>query len=169
MDKVQQSVFEFISAFTTVPKPNIIKGWGATSTLPPKVETYAVFTALNAMRRGTNVETYDELTLNINKSNMVDYQIDVVSSDALTARNNASALETVARSSTGVDFFNKYGVNLLYAGDVKAMETISKTDNYVNRYMITLHLEEMNTVVVSEEFFDNVAVNIKLVDKKIYK
>ena len=166
---MQVAVYEFIAAFTTIDRNNIIKGWQNTSILPPLTESYAVFTSINAKRRGTNVEKYmpDNDTLTLEKSNMVDYQIDIVATAAETARNNISALETVARSGAGVNFFNNYNINLLYTEDAKAIETISKTDNYVNRYMITLHLEEINTVTVSQDYFDNVKVNTVLVNDKI--
>lgn len=166
---MQKAVYEFIAAFTNIEKNNIIKGWQNTNILPPLTESYAVFTSINASRRGTNVEKYipDNNSLILEKSNMVDYQIDIVASDADTARNNVSSLETVARSATGVDFFNNYNINLLYAEDARAIETISKTDNYVNRYMITLHLEEINTVTVLQDYFDNVEVSTVLVNRKI--
>ena len=169
MNNLQMAVYEFIAAFTTIDRNKIIKGWQNTNILPPLTESYAVFTSINAKRRGTNIENYipDNNTLTLEKSNMIDYQIDIVATDAETARNNISALETVARSAAGVDFFNKYNINLLYAEDAKAIETISKTDNYVNRYMIILHLEEINTVTVSQEYFDKVNVNTVLADDKI--
>lgn len=166
---MQKAVYEFIAAFTTIDRNNIIKGWQNTNILPPLTESYAVFTSINAKRRGTNEERYmpDDNVLMLEKSNMVDYQIDIVASDAETARNNISALETVARSATGVDFFNTYNINLLYAEDARAIETISKTDNYVNRYMITLHLEEINTVTVSQNYFDNAEINTTLANGKV--
>ncbi len=169
MDNMQIAVYEFIAAFTIIERNNIIKGWQNTSILPPLTESYAVFTSISAKRRGTNVEKYmpDDNSLILEKSNMVDYQIDIVATNVETARDNISALETVARSSTGVDFFNNYNINLLYADDAKAIETISKTDNYVNRYMIILHLEELNTVTVSQDYFDNAEVNTVLVNRKI--
>lgn len=169
MDNMQVAVYEFIAAFTTIDRNNIIKGWQNTSILPPLTESYAVFTSINASRRGTNIENYTpaDNSLILEKSNMIDYQIDIVATDADTARNNISALETVARSAAGVDFFNNYNINLLYAEDAKVIETISKTDNYVNRYMIILHLEEINTVTVSQEYFDKVNVNTVLADDKI--
>lgn len=168
---MQVAVYEFIAAFTNIERNNIIKGWQNTNILPPLTESYAVFTSINASRRGTNVEKYvpDNNSLILEKSNMVDYQIDIVASDAETARNNVSSLETVARSATGADFFNNYNINLLYAEDARAIETISKTDNYVNRYMLTLHLEEINTVTVPQEYFNKVEVNTVLVDKDINK
>lgn len=166
---MQKAVYEFIATFTDIDRNNIIKGWQNTNILPPLTESYAVFTSINAKRRGTNEERYmpDDNVLMLEKSNMVDYQIDIVASDAETARNNISALETVAHSSAGVDFFNNYNINLLYAEDARAIETISKTDNYVNRYMLTLHLEEINTVTVSQDYFDNVEVSTVLADRKI--
>ncbi len=169
MDNMQVAVYEFIAAFTSVDRNNIIKGWQNTSILPPQTESYAVFTSINAKRRGTNIENYipDNNTLTLEKSNMIDYQIDIVATDAETARNNISALETVARSGAGVDFFKKYDIGLLYADDARAMEQISKTDNYVNRYMITLHLEEINAVTVSQDYFDNVEVKTVLADGKV--
>lgn len=169
MDNMQVAVYEFIAAFTSIDRNNIIKGWQNTNILPPLTESYAVFTSINAKRRGTNEERYmpDDNVLMLEKSNMVDYQIDIVASDAETARNNISALETVARSATGVDFFNTYNINLLYAEDARAIETVSKTDNYVNRYMIMLHLEEINTVTVPQDYFDKVEVNTELADKNI--
>ena len=169
MNNLQMAVYEFIAAFTTIDRNNIIKGWQNTNILPPLTESYAVFTSINASRRGTNEERYmpDDNVLMLEKSNMVDYQIDIVASDAETARNNISALETVARSVAGVDFFNKYNINLLYAEDARAIETISKTDNYVNRYMITLHLEEINTVTVSQDYFVNAEINTTLANGKV--
>ena len=166
---MQMAVYEFIAAFTTIDRNNIIKGWQNTSILPPQTESYAVFTSINAKRRGTNIENYIPAnnTLTLEKSNMIDYQIDIVATDAENARNNISALETVARSAAGVNFFNNYNINLLYAEDAKAIETISKTDNYVNRYMITLHLEETNAVTVSQDYFNNVKVNTVLANSKI--
>lgn len=168
MDNMQVAVYEFIAAFTTIDRNNIIKGWQNTNILPALTESYAVFTSVNAKHRGTNEEKYmpDDNALMLEKSNMVDYQIDIVASDAETARNNISALETVARSGAGVDFFNNYNINLLFAEDARAIERISKTDNYVNRYMLTLHLEEINTVTVSQDYFANAEINTVLVNKK---
>lgn len=169
MDNMQVAVYEFIAAFTSIDRNNIIKGWQNTNILPPLTESYAVFTSINAKRRGTNEEIYipDDNVLILEKSNMVDYQIDIVATDAVSARNNISALETVARSAAGVEFFNNYNINLLYAEDARAIETISKTDNYVNRYMLTLHLEEINTVTKQQVYFDNVRINTVLANRKI--
>ena len=109
---MQMAVYEFIAAFTTIDRNNIIKGWQNTSILPPQTESYAVFTSINAKRRGTNIENYIPAnnTLTLEKSNMIDYQIDIVATDAENARNNISALETVARSAAGVNFFNNYNI-----------------------------------------------------------
>lgn len=159
---MDEALYEFIAAFTSVRRENIIKGWGKTAMLPPDAETYAVFTVLSAERRGTNLERYKPDEVALIKSSRISVQIDIVSPDAGEARRNACALETVAGSAAGVNFFNKFGVALLYADDVKAIETVSKTDNYVNRYMLTVYLEETNEVNVRERFFDKAAVNVRL-------
>ncbi len=169
MNNLQIAVYEFIAAYTNIEKNNIIKGWQSTSLLPADSENYAVFTVINERRRGTNVEEYDPASekVRVTKSNIISVQIDIVAETNRQARENAAMLETMARSSYGVDFFKKYDIGLLYADDARAMEQISKTDNYVNRYMITLHLEEINAVTVSQDYFDNVEVNTVLADGKV--
>ncbi len=168
-NNIQIAVYEFIAAYTNIEKNNIIKGWQSTSILPADSESYAVFTVINERRRGTNVEEYDPANekVTVTKSNIIDIQIDIVAKTNMQARENAAMLETMARSSYGVDFFNKYSIGLLYADDARAIETISKTDNFVNRYMLMLHVEEINAVTVSQEYFDKVEVNSELANKKI--
>lgn len=168
MSNLQQSVYEFIAAYTNIEKNNIIKGWQSTSLLPASSENYAVFTVINEKRRGTNVEEYDPANekVRVTKSNIISVQIDIVAKTNRQAQVNAAMLETMARSSYGVDFFKKYDIGLFYADDARAIETISKTDNFVNRYMLTLHLEEINAVTVSQEYFDKVEVNSELANKK---
>lgn len=168
-DDIYGAVYDFIveRVKPAIAPGFVIRGWENRYYLPPGTNEFAVMTILYEERRGTNVTkftptdtggTYTEARLSL-----VDIQIDFCS-DTDAARQRANMLVTIARSEIGTSFFKKYGFGCLYADEVRGIETVDGSSQYVKRYMTTLRLDYTTAVSAEVGSFDSVNVKLKNVD-----
>ena len=165
---VYEAVYDFIMmyALPLLNPDNIVIGWENRFTLPPDTNDYAVMTLIANTRRGTNVTEYDPQaeTLKKLKLSIVDVQIDLCSDSESNAFNRANALATVASDEIGTSFFEQYGISCLNADDPKGLETVSSSNQFIYRYMLTLHLSYWSGVIVSVPYANTIKFNIENVD-----
>lgn len=142
---------------------HVRQGWQNKASLPAGTNEYAIISILSEVRHGTTVETFDapdpskddpgNLSLNALMELLV--QIDFCSIDD-TARRRAQRLAIVSRSSVGPMFFNDRGMSLLYADDAKDISFVGSENQFVRRYMVTLHATISEGVAVKYDYFDTV-------------
>lgn len=78
-------------------------------------------------------------------------QVDVYSDHPETARMRAESVATVARTVSGCDFFQKYGLSSLYADDVRNTTVVVDENQYVQRWTTTLHITYTHVVKLDVE------------------
>ena len=76
----------------------------------------------------------------------------------------AQAVETIARSSGGVQFFNQYNISCLYATDIRDLTATMDAEQYVWRFMTELHLSFWSTVEQGLPWFEATTLELKNVD-----
>ena len=175
---VYRAVYDFIETFglpamADAPKTGrIFRGWSNRMSLPHDNE-YAVMSIISHFRRGTNIEIFDASQAAIDEDGVLttaelilcDVQIDFCS-DSHTgrdfARRRAQAIETVARSSLGPQFFAKYGMSCQYATDARDLSFIGDATQYVSRWMTTVRVSFWTAVSAELPWFD--AVNLKRIE-----
>lgn len=163
---VYAAVYDFVAAWA-LPAINpdyIIRGWQNRSHRPPDTNEYAVISVLSEVRRGTNVTTLrtdpqntDDGALVKGKLTECMVQIDFCS-DNETARQRAAALETAMRDEFACDFFASYGINALYADDPRELSFVDGSEQFVKRYMITLHMSYWSELSASSDWFNQVQI-----------
>lgn len=171
---VYTAVFYFIEryglpAMAAAPETGrIFRGYTNRMVLPPDNE-YAVMTIVGHSRRGTNVETFDaESAAADEEGNAVlhelvvcDVQIDFYSeanSPTDYARLRAQALETIARSPWGVNFFKEHGMSCLNADNARDLSAVTDSAQYVSRWSVTLHLSFVASISGKLPWFDAVSL-----------
>ena len=158
-------------AVPAVPQENIYKGFKNRVALPKGTNEYIIMTLLNQVRHGTNVDTYSATGLPVTADGInttkqlveLAVQIDCYS-DSHDGRQRATAIEMMARSPHGVQFFNQFGMSCLYADDVRDLTGVTDADQFVYRYMTTLHLTYWAQIDQTLPWFDAVDVDLKNVD-----
>lgn len=160
---VYAAVYDFILAYAlpALSSDNIIRGWENREHLPPDTNDYAVITVISKTRVGTNVTTdpgEDAETQEVRTLRRIDVQIDFCSDDDKAVQ-RAACIETVTRDPVGVAFFKPYGLSCLYAEDVRAVEYVDGSDQFVKRCIITLHLTAWSGVSVPVPHFDKARVS----------
>lgn len=168
------ALFEFITQFAApvIDKSAIFYGNQNNIALPENND-YIVFSYLSSVRHGTNSERWEKTDGNdylyLSNTTEVIVQIDCYAvttngNDGINAMLRAQALETVARSTAGVQFFNDRGISLLYADDPRDTTIVGDSDNYVRRSTLMIHLSMQSQIKVSMGFFSAVDVDLKNVD-----
>lgn len=142
----------------------IVSGWKNQASLVPETTDFAVVTATSAIRRGTNVSTFDPETEKMTVRELVEVTLDVdfCSDTDATALTRAVALSLIARDELGVSFFEPYGIACLFADDPKRMEADEKIA-FV-RYTTTLHVSYWAGVTVDIASFDTITPSLENVD-----
>lgn len=172
---IRTAIYEFLSVFAVpdVDPANIFYGNQNNIVLPDGGNDYLIFSYLASVRHGTGCENWDRTgkddSVELSTTIEVLVQIDSFAStenghDGMNAMLRAQALETVARSSVGVKFFNDRGLSLLYADDPKDTTFVGDSEAYIRRSTLTLHLSMKSIVKASMGFFDTVNVGLKNVD-----
>lgn len=165
---VQAFLFKY--AVPALPLDNVICGNFNRAALP-NTDELTIYSFLRHERHGTNVETFDAAAVAedqdgaLETSTLIEavLQIDFYSrTDA--ARQRAQTVETIAKSSSAVQFFKPYGISCLYASDIRDMTGMMDAEQYVQRYMLELHLSFWSTVSQGLPWFDAVDVDLKNVD-----
>lgn len=160
---VYAAVYDFILAYAlpALSPDNIIRGWENREHLPPDTNDYAIMTVMNKTRVGTNVTMDaggDAEAQEIRTLRRIDVQIDFCSDDDKAMR-RAACIETVTRDPVGVAFFKPYRLSCLYAEDVRAVEYVDGSDQFVKRCIVTLHLAAWSGLSVPVPHFDKARVS----------
>ena len=162
------AVYQFCDKFLA-PKPaTIVRGWQNRAALPASA-TLIVLTLLDTVRHGTNVRRYENAEddgLDSTVSMLTEYvvQADIcgLNEDAVNAQ--AATLMMLGRDPLAVEFFNGFGLQPLYADDVKPLPFANELNQWVARYAVTLHLAGWTSLTVNQAAFSTVNVNIENVD-----
>lgn len=164
---VQAAVYAFVLAFAlpALEPDGVIHGWQNRAALPSDGNEYAVITLRRHQRHGTNVEEFvadgdadADGVLTVKTLISCSARIDLCS-DSDLARQRAQALETMARSSTGVNFFRSYGLSCLGAGNVREHCFHDEAEQFVHRYSTDLFLEYWSGLRMDMPWFDAVTVS----------
>jgi hypothetical protein len=168
------ALYEFIAQFAApvIDKSAIFYGNQNNIALPENND-YIVFSYLSSVRHGTNSERWEKTDGNdyLYLSNTIEvivqidcYAVTTNGNDGINAMLRAQALETVARSTAGVQFFNDRGISLLYADDPRDATFVGDSDSYVRRSTLTIHLSFESQVRTSVDYFYDVKLDLKNVD-----
>lgn len=149
---------------------NIVRGWQNRNVLPPETNEYAVITVMQAQRRGTNVThfAFDPTTQNdgtLTTAELVQCAVQFdFCADNDTARQRAQSLELVSRSPLAADFLAPHGIAPLYAEDVRDLSFVDGSDQFVQRFTVTLHVSFWASMAASVGWFDHVNLYVENVD-----
>lgn len=160
--------FEF-SAPALKDDMHVLDGFGNNRTLPKDGNDFCVVTPIRQARSGTNIEQWDangEDLLELQAYVDLDVQIDCYSTNIFDALERAQTYETVARSDYGVDHFEAFGIDCLYAEDVQNLSAVIDSKQYVSRWTLILHLGYWKRVKLAQDFFKTAGVNVINVDSK---
>ena len=181
MNDVLGAVNDFILAFvknnevTALPQKNIIIGWqNVVSALPKKSQEYAVLTLLSTIRHGTNIHNYQHAEGDTGLVNTVGrmaehiVQVDFCSARPQqgeeVARTRAEIMEMLHRDSTATEFYKTYGFSSCYAEDVRPMPFQNESEQWVARYIVTLHLSGWTATNIDQRSFESVGLYLENTD-----
>ncbi len=165
------AVQAFLNKYTGVQLDHVICGNYNRAALP-NTDEIVLYYPLRYERHGTNIETFDAAAVkpgqdgSLKNSTLVEvvFQVDCYSANGVNAMQRAQAVETIARSSGGVQFFNQYNISCLYATDIRDLTATMDAEQYVWRFMTELHLSFWSVVEQSLPWFEAVGVELKNVD-----
>lgn len=156
---VYEAVRQFIAAYAlpAIPISNIIQGWQNRSSLPPGTNEDAVMSILQDTQHGTTLtflsDTLD--TGNFDAKALIELHVQVdICAEGDVARQRAQRLAIITRSPIGTQFFDELGLSAWYADDVRDLSFIGDANQFVRRYMTTLHLGIHEGVTVDFEYFN---------------
>lgn len=148
MDELE-AIYDFIAEFSTVPKPNILRGYEKVNVLP-KTANYCVFELDDLERRGSNIQTWADTETTYRRLLEFSVIIDFVNADRAAAAISARNLEIIARSLTGLAFFKERGLAVEYATQ-EYLPVVSDDNEYTHRFRVHLHLSKWEDVTVTEQ------------------
>lgn len=141
------AVFEFVAAHAApkIDPDRIYRGWQNRMALPSDSQEFCIISITTSTRRGT-VDTSWQIDNEsgwgretIKSTQNVDVQIDFFG-ESDTARLQAQSIDALAGSRIGATFFRDRGLSCLYADQVRDMTFSSDDDQFLPRFMVTLHL-----------------------------
>ena len=171
-DTLFLAVRDFIFTFSRPPLASldqIYLGYNNNLSLPTDGNDFCVASALSENRRGTTLQHFAP-----SPSNEIAYrtyyeiaiQIDCYSADLFNARYRAEALETIARTESGVDLFAKHQFDLLYADGLRDVTGVLDSDIYVSRWTFNLYLGIWKEINLTQQYFNTANVNVVNVDSR---
>ena len=179
---IREAIYDFIRTFAAPELPisdgHIIWANQNDIALPNDGNDIIIYQLLLNERVGTGVEEYDyrkdgkdivRLTETVRSQIQIDCYAENSGNqtDGMEAMLRAQSLETVARSSQGVLFLKRLGIDLLYADGVKDLGTVNESGKYQPRWMLTLHIAYQSVIEISQAYFDRVhPVGIHEVDSE---
>jgi hypothetical protein len=156
---IMEAVYDFVVFFCPVLQAdNVFIGYQNRSMLPD-VQKYAVITLEDTTRIGTNVGDDMQSSANIYTTKALrEYVvgIDLCSNNQFEAQELAQRLEIIGRDFRSTDFFSEYEVSCNYTEDIKYLPFVDGTEQYVQRYRVTLHLTMWNSMSVPQEYAEKV-------------
>lgn len=136
----------------------------------PSTRDYVINTIIQHREIGTPVETYvwddasQSMVAEIARLIEMTVQTDVYSDKPEAARMRAESLATVARTTSGCDFFYQYGISSLYADDPRNTTAVIDEDQFVQRWTTSLHLTYTHKVRLNVDSINAVTVGVQNVD-----
>ena len=181
MNDVLGAVNDFILAYVkntdvvALTQPQVIRGWqNVVSALPKDNQEYAVLTLLATTRHGTNVHRYahadGDTGLVETVSRMAEHMVQVDFCSAYpqqaeeAARIRAEIQETLTRDRVAVDYFASCGFSACYAEDVRPLPFQNESEQWVARYVVTMHLSGWTDVPLDLDSFEDVNLYLENVD-----
>lgn len=154
---------DFILRYIPYIRPEkILLGYQNRVTLPADNE-YILIRLDSTRRIGTNVSDWSELGEDRLMERMLrEYvvMIDFNSDDNDVVMEQAEMLETLGRSEFAPEFFNKYGIEFLYADEIQFLPYVDEAKQYSFCYRVQLHLSYWNILgVENRESADHVEIN----------
>ena len=143
----------------------VYQGWQNRSALPAGTNVYAVVSLLLSKPTMTPVERMHEVEdfYEVSRCNELQIQIDVCGEND-AARQKAQMLHLAVSSSIGIQFFEKKGLSVLYADDVKDLSFVGDAQQFVRRNMVLLHCSTWSRFTVNYDAFDKARARIEDVD-----
>lgn len=169
---VYAAMYNFALAFgkPDLPAANIVRGWQNRGHLPQDTNEYAIITIMQGVRRGTNVThfgfdpaTVKDGTLTTAELVQCGVQFDFCADDD-TARQRAQSVELVSRSPMAVDFLAPHSIAPLYADDVKDLSFTDGSDQFVQRFSVSLYVSFWASMEASVGWFDRINLYTENVD-----
>ena len=161
------AVYQFCEQYLD-PAPAIVRGWQNRAALPAS-SSLVILTLLDTIRHGTNVRSWDMTPpagIDTTVSMLTEFvvQVDICGLDEDIVNGQAATLMMLGRDPLAVEFFNGFGLQPLYADDVKPLPFANELNQWVARYAVTLHLAGWTSLTVNQAAFSTVNVNIENVD-----
>lgn len=129
-----------------IDQDHLIRGNQSREVLPDD-DNFCIFTPLRQKRIGTNITELDAVGVAVNKNApcndkklvQIDIQIDVYGDEAY---DKACGLETFCGSFQCNDWLirNNMGIRVLYASDPVDLTYVDETEQYVQRWMVTMSI-----------------------------
>lgn len=163
LDAVNDFLLTFLADTS---QDNLFRGYSNRMALPAGNE-YIIYSVANTQRVGTNIISYklsekSKITLKTLRQYAVD--VDICSNDRGTAQNRATTIETIGRSYIAVDFFKQRKIDFDYCDDVQYLPFTDDTEQYVERYRVTLHFTRWEEVEVSQDYAERVIAKVINID-----
>lgn len=161
---IYEAVRQFIYAYA-LPKlalENIYQGWQNRATLPPRTNEFATMYILRGTQVGTTIETFQADPDAVGVAGLhslveLVIQLDFYSEDD-KARQRARNIAMACRSTWGPLFFSQYGMSALYAEEVRDLSGVMDAQQYVRRFMTSLHLSLNEALFANFDHFEQVRV-----------
>lgn len=164
------AIYGYIVSVTGIDGKRVFRGNQSRMVLPKSGE-YCIYTPIIRQRRGTNVYSFDATNKpdtqngidSITALVMIDVQVDFY--DA-TAQMNAQALEIASHSYIGTDYFkqNNYDCRVCSSGVCQNLTGIDASNQYEERWSLTLTVEVNSTTQHSLPWFEDVQFRHKQPD-----
>ena len=132
--------------------------------LPSDSEDIAVYQVLNQLRVGTNIERIkadddaESYIYLVEKQVSSDVQISFYSTDE-TARLRAEGIELICYGGHADAFFKEYGISCSYAEQAQEMTVFGSTNQYVERWNVTIRLTYYAPYEVAYDYAEAVSVS----------
>lgn len=127
----------------------------------PGVQDYTVYAIDSTARVGTNVNDFaqtvdDTMITKVLREYTV--TVDFFSNSQETARSRAANLEGLANCYIGIDYFSAQDIALTYAEEPQYLPYTDLTEQYIQRYRVTLHLTVWEEYTAVQQYADEVVL-----------
>lgn len=170
-DRVYLAVGSFVRLCAPdVPTKNYYAGYQNRMSLPANSNEYVVASIVRHDPHGTPIERYEydpavgAMSTHVMQLQEMLVQVDCYSDDPEKARMRAQSLATVCRSTTGVDFFEQFGLSALFADPPQNSTVVTDSQQYVQRWTTTLHLLYTHKISLDVESFNAIDVDVTNVE-----
>lgn len=174
VDLTQAQVFagieKFILTFScpalTDDGRHVIPGFVNDQSLPPDGGDFCVYSPIQFLRHGVNVETWRKADDAVDYSEYIEsvWQIDCYSTSPVRAMNRASGLEALVRSEVAVNALQASHISPLYGEGLTNLSGLLDSGKYVARWQFTARFGFWKKYAVEFSYFNAVDVRVVNVD-----